>query len=262
MDHVIEASEGLHVQTTSEIREDWGRVTVTATLRPGETLRLVKYVELRLVAVRSRPALRDQVAAGLTGALHTGWEGLLRDQRDFLDEFWKGADVQVEGDPELQQAVRFALFHVMQDSVRAERTADPGEGADRPRLRRPLLLGHGDRSCCPCSCTPGPRRPPTTCAGGTDARGRHASGPRTLRLAGAAFPWRTINGEECSGYWPAGTAAFHINADIADAVIRYLDATGDEEFDAEIGIELLVETARLWVSLGHHDAAAPGTSAG
>jgi trehalose/maltose hydrolase-like predicted phosphorylase len=75
-----------------------------------------------------------------------------------------------------------------------------------------------------------------------------------LGLKGVAFPWRTIRGQECSGYWPAGTAAFHINADVADAVRRYLAATGDEEFEQGPGLELLVETARLWRSLGHHDA--------
>jgi alpha,alpha-trehalose phosphorylase len=76
---------------------------------------------------------------------------------------------------------------------------------------------------------------------------------RVLGLSGAAFPWRTIRGEETSGYWPAGTAAFHINADIADAVVRYRNATLDEEFDRDFGTELLVETARLWASLGHFD---------
>jgi alpha,alpha-trehalose phosphorylase len=78
---------------------------------------------------------------------------------------------------------------------------------------------------------------------------------RTLGLKGASFPWRTIHGEECSSYWPAGTAAFHINADIAGAVSRYLAATGDSDFEHAVGTELLVETARLWRSLGHHDAA-------
>src|SRR3954453_22373172 len=77
---------------------------------------------------------------------------------------------------------------------------------------------------------------------------------RELRLKGAAFPWRTIRGEECSGYWPAGTAAFHINADIADAVRRYVAATEETGFESGPGLELLVETARLWRSLGHHDA--------
>ena len=90
-------------------------------------------------------------------------------------------------------------------------------------------------------------------------RWRHAILPaareraRQLGKRGAAFPWRTIDGREASGYWPGSTAAFHINADIADAVLRYLDATGDEGFEREVGLELLVETARLWCSLGHYD---------
>jgi alpha,alpha-trehalose phosphorylase len=91
-------------------------------------------------------------------------------------------------------------------------------------------------------------------------RWRHATLPiatrraAQLQLKGAAFPWRTINGEESSGYWPASTAAFHINADIADAVVRYVGMTGDQEFAADTGVDLLVETARLWMSLGHFDA--------
>ena len=84
--------------------------------------------------------------------------------------------------------------------------------------------------------------------------GRAKARARELRLAGAAFPWRTIRGEECSGYWPAGTAAFHVNAVVADAVRRYVAATEDTDFQRGQGFDLLVETARLWRSLGHHDA--------
>ena len=72
-----------------------------------------------------------------------------------------------------------------------------------------------------------------------------------LGLRGAAFAWRTINGEECSGYWPAGTAAFHLAAAVADATARFVAASQDAEFEAQYGVELLVETARLWMSLGH-----------
>uniref|UniRef100_UPI003221F1E0 glycosyl hydrolase family 65 protein n=1 Tax=Intrasporangium sp. TaxID=1925024 RepID=UPI003221F1E0 len=72
-----------------------------------------------------------------------------------------------------------------------------------------------------------------------------------LGLRGAAFAWRTIHGEECSGYWPAGTAAFHLAAAIADATARYVAATQDAQFERQYGAELLVETARLWMSLGH-----------
>src|SRR5262249_5035723 len=97
-------------------------------------------------------------------------------------------------------------------------------------------------------------------AAGDALRWRHATldlareRAEQLGLAGAAFPWRTIRGQECSAYWPAGTAPFHVNGAIGEAVARYEAATGDESFAHDIGLELLVETARLWRSLGHHDA--------
>ena len=67
---------------------------------------------------------------------------------------------------------------------------------------------------------------------------------------GALFPWRTISGEEASAYYAAGTAQYHINADIMYALRKYVNATGDQEFLFECGAEMLVETARLWCSLG------------
>ena len=95
--------------------------------------------------------------------------------------------------------------------------------------------------------------PATCCDGGTPRWTWPANAPGLFGCNGAAFPWRTIRGQECSAYWPAGTAAFHLAAAIADAVRRYVLVTDDRRFEREIGLELLVETARLWRSLGHHD---------
>jgi trehalose/maltose hydrolase-like predicted phosphorylase len=58
---------------------------------------------------------------------------------------------------------------------------------------------------------------------------------RSLGQKGASFPWRTINGEEASAYYAAGTAQYHINAAIAHAVVKYVDITGDREFLHECG---------------------------
>ena len=69
---------------------------------------------------------------------------------------------------------------------------------------------------------------------------------------GALFPWRTISGEEASAYYAAGTAQYHINADIIYALKKYVEATGDKEFLHEYGLEMLVETARLWLDLGFY----------
>jgi alpha,alpha-trehalose phosphorylase len=189
----------------------------------------------------------------LAAARLSGWEGLLAEQRSSLDEFWQGADVEVDGDAEIQQAVRFALFHVLQAGIRAESFPIAAKGVTGP--------GYDGDAFWDTEIFVLPVLTFTHAPSARDAlEWRRSILPLAkeraaqLGLAGAAFLWRTIHGEECSAYWPAGTAAFHINADIADAVVRYLDATGDEEFAAESGLELLVETARFWRSLGHHDA--------
>ena len=251
MDHLIDGPDG--TETASDSGPDVGRVTIATELAAGQRLRVIKFLGYGWSSQRSLPAVRDQVVAALTQARHTGWDGLVGGQRAYLDDFWDSADVELEGDTELQQAVRFALFHTLQAGARAEQRAIAGKG-----LTGPGYDGHTfwdtERFVLPVLTYTAPR------AAADALRWRHSTldlareRAGQLGLEGAAFPWRTIRGHECSGYWPAGTAGFHIGADIADAVVRYQNATEDEDFECEVGLELLVETARLWRSLGHHDA--------
>ncbi len=251
MDHVVEGANGF--EAAAESGPDVGRFTVATELAPGERFRVVKFLAYGWSSRRSESALRDQVVAALTAARHTGWDGLQRDQRAYLDEFWGCADVELEGDVELQQAVRFALFHTLQAGARAEQRAIAAKG-----LTGPGYDGHTfwdtERFVLPVLTYTAPQ------AAADALRWRHATldlareRAGQLGLEGAAFPWRTIRGQECSSYWPAGTAAFHIAADVADAVVRYQAAADDDAFERDFGLALLVETARLWRSLGHHDA--------
>jgi alpha,alpha-trehalose phosphorylase len=250
MDHVVDGPPLTEV--TAESGPDTGRVTVTTVLEPGQRLRIVKFLAYGWSSLRSRQALLDQVVAALTAARQTGWEGLLDEQRRYLDDFWDRSAVEVEGDPEIEQAARFALFHILQAGARAEGRAIPAKGLTGS--------GYDGHAFWDTESFVLPARTDTFPQAAADAlRWRHSTLPvarqraQTLGFEGAAFPWRTIAGEECSAYWPAGTAALHVNADIADAVVRYVDATGDEYFDEAVGHDILVETARLWRSVGHHD---------
>jgi alpha,alpha-trehalose phosphorylase len=250
MSHVVDGPDETAVDT--DAFPDWARTTITCVLQPGQRLRVVKLLAYGWSSQRSLPALRDQVGAALAAARFAGWEGLLRAQREYLDTFWDAADVRVDGDPEVQQAVRFGMFHVLQAGARNEMRPIPAKG-----LTGPGYDGHvfwdTEMFALPVLIYTQPQ------AAAQVLRWRHGTldmardRARTLGLKGAAFPWRTIRGQECSGYWPAGTAAFHIGADVADATLRYVRATRDEAFEREVGVELLVETARLMRSLGHHD---------
>jgi alpha,alpha-trehalose phosphorylase len=250
MDHLIDGPPD--TEASGEAYPDIARLTITATAAPGEPLRFVKFLAYGWSGQRTVPALRDQVAAAATGAVHTGWEGLLAEQKAYLDRFWDAADIEIDGDAELQQAVRFALFHTLQAAARGEQRLIPAKG-----LTGPGYDGHTfwdtEAFVLPLLTSSRPRAVADALRWRHDTLDLARDRARSLGLQGAAFPWRTIHGEECSGYWPAGTAAFHINAAIADAVVRYFGVTQDHEFDREAGVELLVETARLWRSLGHHD---------
>jgi alpha,alpha-trehalose phosphorylase len=248
VDHLHTSDAGTMAEM--EEREDAARFTVRADLEPGQRLELTKFVAYAWSADRSPGALRDLAEGALATAVETGWDGLIEAQRSYLADFWSRADVELDGDPGVQQAVRFGMFHLLQASAHTEQRPIAAKG-----LTGTGYAGHAFWD------TEGFVLPVLTAtvpqAAANALRWRSSTLPaalqwaRTLRLRGAAFAWRTIDGEECGGYWPAGTAAFHINADIALAAVRQVNWTGDEGFDRDCALPLLVETARLWHRLGY-----------
>ncbi|MFS0912218.1 glycoside hydrolase family 65 protein [Microbacterium sp. 179-I 3D2 NHS] len=254
MDHQVTASGSAEPSVTTEAAHDLARTTVRVRLAPGEHVEIVKFVGHEWSGSTTASALRDRAEVAVSDAKRAGWEGIVADQRARLDDYWRCADVEVDGEPRLQQAVRYALFQVFQASVRAELRSVPGKG-----LTGSGYEGHTfwdfETFVLPVLTSTAPH------AAEQALRWRHSTldhareRARHLHFDGAAFPWRTIDGRESSGYWPASTAAFHVNADIAGAVLHYVRATGDQDFEREAGLEILVETARLWASLGFWDEA-------
>ena len=220
MEHLVEAP-GKHAITT-EGHPDWLRTTVATKLEPGQKLRVVKLAAYGWSGSRSLPAIRDQVGAALASARLDGWEGLVDAQREYLDAFWDHSDVKVEGDPEVQQAVRFGLFHTLQAGARAEQRPIGSKGLSGP--------GYDGHTFWDAETFVLPALTYTQPSAAADVlRWRHSTldlareRAQTLGLQGAAFPWRTIRGQECSAYWPAGTAGFHIDG-----------VTGPDEYTAVV----------------------------
>lgn len=183
-------------------------------------------------------------------ALNDGLEKLKDEQKKYLDKFWHRTDVVIDGDDNLQQGIRFNMFHLLQSVGKDGKTniaakGLTGEGYEghyfwdteiymfpfflytNPEISRKLMEYRYNIL--------------------SKARERAR---KMSHKKGALYPWRTISGEECSAYYPAGTAQYHINADIAFAIKRYMEATEDEEFLINYGAEMLFETARLFADLG------------
>jgi alpha,alpha-trehalose phosphorylase len=171
------------------------------------------------------------------------------DQRAWLHDYWARSDVEVEGQPETQQAIRWNLFQLAQAAGRADGNGIATKGVTGS--------GYGGHYFGHTGLYVGPYFAYTTpLLARNMLRFRYTMLPAAERRAreltqdGALFPWRTINGEEASADYAVGTAQYHINADISYSLSQYVQASGDEEFMAREGIDILVQTARMWADLG------------
>lgn len=246
-DHDLQTANDAQVE--HQVDEDLGKVTYRIDAQPGVPIRLTKYVSYhtsRGVPVRE---LLDRCRHTLERARVHGEVRLLADQAEWLSEFWDRADIQISDQPEIQQAVRWNLFQVAQASIRAEGFGIAAKGVSGS--------GYSGHYFWDTEIYMMPFLTYTHPAIAKNAlRFRYSLLPaarrraREVAVGGALFPWRTINGEEASAYYAAGTAQYHIDADVAYALSQYIAATNDEELMRSEGAEILVETARMWLDLG------------
>jgi len=201
--------------------------------------------------------LCSRAQRALDRGMTEGLESLLRSQQECVADFWDKSDVQVSGNPAIQQVIRFNLFHILQASARAENAGIPAKG----------LTGHGYEGqyfwdteiyLLPFLTYTEPRIARNLLKFRYRMLDRARRRAREVNQRGALFPWRTINGEEASAYYAAGTAQYHINADIIYALKKYVDVTGDSDFLHQEGAEMLIETARLWIDLGFYSSQREG----
>jgi alpha,alpha-trehalose phosphorylase len=250
MDHELVSGDGF--AETVAAGESLARWELTGIAEPGRPIRLVKMLAYQWAPDGDPSTLLAATRRSLADACALGFEQLAALQRAALDDVWAHADIELDGDPEVQHAVRYALFQLHQNAACAAGRAIPAKG-----LTGPGYNGHTfwdtEIFLLPVLSFCAPQHAEEALRWRASTLPQSRAKARRLGLRGAAFAWRTIDGEECSGYLPAGTAAFHVNAAIAHAAARQVAAGGDERFEREIAAPLLVETARLWTSLGYHD---------
>ncbi|HEY9291882.1 MAG TPA: glycosyl hydrolase family 65 protein [Microlunatus sp.] len=247
VDHMIETAN--RHEALIDTDEDAGKMVFRVQAEPGVPIKITKLVAYhtsRGVPVRE---LVDRCRRTLDRTRDQGVQQQYDDQRTWLDAYWARSDVRIEGSPQLQQAVRWNLFQLAQAAGRAEQSGVPAKGVtgsgygghyfwDTEVYVVPFLI----------YTTPSMARSAMRFRYNLLDAARTRAGDLAER--GALFPWRTINGHEASAYYAAGTAQYHIDADISYALCKYVAATGDDDFMRRQGIDILVETARLWADLG------------
>ncbi len=226
--------------------EDRPHIRIHTAMDSGKRLLLDK-----ITCYRTGDLVVDRSRESAQGARGLGFVGLAGAHSQAWHRYWAIADVEIDADPETQQALRWVLFQLNQASAQLQSQGIPAKG-----LTGQAYEGHmfwdTETFVLPFLAYTRPAAAATVIRHRysmlDDARIRAAE----LSEKGALYPWRTIDGTEASAYYAGGTAQYHINAAIAYAIRNYVEITGDDELLWEVGAEMLAETARMWQTLGFH----------
>ena len=246
-DHIVDTEN--EVSARRLVEPDIAKNVFRVRAKAGVPIRVTKLISYHTSPTAPTRELVDRCRRTLDRVLGGSIDDVFVAQRAWLDDFWKRSDVLIGGHPELQQSVRWCLFQIAQAAARADGAGVSAKGVTGSGYSGPYFWDT-EIYVLPFLAATSPRL------------ARNALRMRALMLpaarrrahmlneAGALFPWRTINGEEASAYYAAGTAQYHINADVTSALAKYVNVTGDESFLQHEGIDIAVETARLWETLG------------
>lgn len=255
-EHTLETANPYEV--ISRIEEDQAKQVYRIEAREGVPIVIRKAVAYHTSRGVPVTELFDRCRRTLDRVGERGFDSFFEGQRAWLDDFWANSDVEVGGQPAIQQAVRWCLFQLAQATARSDQLGIPAKGVtgsgyeghyfwDTEIYLVPFLTYTAPRVA----------RNALRYRVGLLPKARERA--QMLSQEGALFPWRTINGEEASAYYAAGTAQYHIDADIAHAFGKYREITGDVDFLYRDGAAVLVETARMWADLGFWRTEADGS---
>ncbi|HJB10113.1 MAG TPA: glycoside hydrolase family 65 protein [Candidatus Brachybacterium merdavium] len=246
-DHAVESD--VEVEQLIDTMPDLGRHIFRANLAAGDTLTVRKAVAYHSSRSVPHRELFDRCRRTLDRIRTEGFGKQYQDQRDYLHDFWTRSDVELPGQPVEQQATRWCLYQLAQSSARSDQWGIPAKGVTGSGYE-----GHyfwdTEIYVVPFLTFTSPTWARNALRFRSNLLPKARERARELNQRGALFPWRTINGDEASAYYAAGTAQYHINADISHAFAQFVDVTGDLDFQRRDGVRVLVETARLWADLG------------
>jgi len=247
VDHDIATDNDYRTFTSAD--EDTGKMVYRVQAKPGQPIKVTKVVSYHTSRGVPSRELVDRCRRTLDRVRELGVDPEFAAQREWLDEYWERSDVVVQDQPALQQAIRWNLFQVAQAAARAEQSGVPAKGVTGTGYS-----GHyfwdTEIFVLPFLAYTSPLMARSELRFRYNMLGAARRRAEELAQNGALFPWRTVNGEEASAYYAAGTAQYHIDADIAYALCKYVAASGDQDFMNREGVDILVETARLWADLG------------
>lgn len=249
MENIINTDSGYILKELSD--ESSVTLQVDSFLKEDEDIELVKYFTYHSSKKNEDLKLLEESKKTLWNYKEKAFKEILSLQEKFLKDFWLKSDIKIDGDLPVQQSIRFNLFQLLQSARFIHKNSIPAKGLtgegynghyfwDTEIYMMPFFI----YNC--------PQIAKDIIFYRYSILDKARVRANDMSQKGALFPWRTINGDETSAFFPGGTAQYHINSDVIYAMKKYIDITDDIDFIKNYGAEMLFETARLIIDLGDY----------
>ncbi|GMA20955.1 glycoside hydrolase family 65 protein [Arsenicicoccus piscis] len=246
-DHTIVTDNAFEELISTE--PDLGKKVYRVRAEPGRPITITKAVSYHTSRGVPTRELFDRCRRTLDRVREHGFDHYAAEQRRWLDTYWANTDVTIPGQDAVQQATRWNLFQLAQAAARADQMGVAAKGVSGSGYE-----GHyfwdTEVYVIPFLTYTNPSIARNALRFRINLLGKAEERAYEMSQRGALYPWRTINGEEASAYYAAGTAQYHINADVAFALTKFAEVTGDNGFMYRDGAEVLAQTARMFADLG------------
>ncbi|PLR86840.1 family 65 glycosyl hydrolase [Bacillus canaveralius] len=225
---------------------------IEARAAQGKTIHVYKYVAVTTDRDHEAANLVHKGQMILEHSYQKGFDGLLEEHRQEWLKRWSRADVEISGDDEAQQGIRFNLFQLFSTYYGEDSRLNIGPkgftgekygGAtywDTEAYAIPLYLSTADASVARNLCI----------YRHNQLDGAYGNA-RKQGIKGALYPMVTFNGIECHNEWEITFEEIHRNGAIAYAIYNYVNYTGDREYLQEFGVDVLIGIARFWADRVH-----------
>lgn len=214
---------------------------VSFALNEGETAQVCKFAALA-GSIDGIDGLTEFTEALAKENREKGFEFFAAEQTEFWKKHWKMADIKIEGNPADCQAVRYSLFQLKQQLATVNNCSIGATGLTGPGYSGQVFWDT-EMYLMPYYNFTYPYSQKELLMYRYRILDKARARAKEFDTRGAMYAWCSIDGEETSVVYEASTAEYHLNSDIAYAVWRYVDTTGDKEFLYNYGAEIVLETA-------------------
>ena len=232
-----------------EEREKYASNKVEIEFHEGKEIVVYKYAAVLSSENHSKENILGACLSVLDLATAKGFEKLLQEHVAVWAHKWSECDITIEGDIAAQQGIRFNIFQLTQTYTGDDERLNIGPKGFTGEKYGGSTYWDTEAYCLPFFLSTAEQR-----VGRNLLVYRHKQLQKAIENAqklgfknGAAlYPMVTMNGEECHNEWEITFEEIHRNGAIAYAIFDYVNYTGDTDYLAEYGLEVLIAISRFW----------------